>query len=179
MNQNLWLKYALYSFLGVLILMTVSGLMQNSMNDYGMSSTRMPMNNMNMQAQTQMPMQGFAGGMPMGGMNMQAPMQGMATSMGFAGEMSMNGMTVVYPFFNGGMMSVMPVNMGRSYTPVNNGIPINGVQVGGMAMNAMPMISIPMVSIPVNTVIAPMYGATMNSMVMPGLGFNSLPMTGM
>lgn len=153
MNQNLWLKYALYSFLGVLILMAVTGLMQNSMNDNGMSS----MNNM----------------------NMQAPMQGMAV-----GEMPMNGMAAVYPCFNGGMMSAMPVSMGRSYTPVynqfvNNGIPVNGIQVGGVVMNAMPMISIPMVSIPVNTVFAPMYGATMNSMVMPGLGFNSLPMTGM
>jgi len=54
------------------------------------------------------------------------------------------------------------------YNQFLNNRPINGVQVGGMAM----------ISVPMNIVFVPMYGATMNSMVMPGMGFNSLPMTG-
>lgn len=142
MENNPWLRYALYSFLGILILVAVLGLVMPGQPEY---SSNMMMNN---------------GGMMSGMMPMQnARPMGRAT-----GGMLMNGMAGVYPFSNGGMMSAMPVNMG--YT----GMPMDGIPSGGaMHMVTIPVISIPVNTVLVPMYGAGMPGMGFYSLPMRGM----------
>lgn len=137
MENNPWLKYALYSFLGILILVAMLGLVMPGQNQY--SSNMMPMGNTSGRVQM-----GGGGGMPMnsmpaggsGGMsgmmpnNQMAQMQSaspMGNSTMPSGGMQMNGVMVV-PLPNGGVAVI----------PMNNGMASSGMQTGNMPMNNMP-----------------------------------------
>lgn len=165
MNQNPWFRYALFSFLGALMLMFVSGLVQGG--GFGMQAGMMPINNMNMQA------------MSMQGMLMQSiPMNGMMPIT--AGPMVMNGSVpvsslAVYPLPGGGM-TIMPMGsmIGMANGMMNSGyIAMNNVStMGVMSMGNVPMNGV-MSGMPMNM------GGMVSRVPLGAMGFNSLPMGGM
>ncbi|SDD66485.1 hypothetical protein [Sporomusa acidovorans] len=124
MENNQWLRYALYSFLGILLLLVIGGLVAPNQAMYGYGQYgQMPMGNMNM---GQMPMGNMnMGQMPMGNMNMgQMPMGNMNM-----GQMPMGNM-------NMGQMPMGNMNMGQM--PMGN-MNMGQMPMGNMNMGQMPM----------------------------------------
>lgn len=136
MENNQWLRYALYSFLGILLLMAVGGLMTgNQQPMYGRQGMAMPGMNMG------------GGGMPMQGYGMPqvilVPVAVMPTGqMGMPmGQMQGNGMGMPMGMQGGsmGMMGGMPMgqsgNMGQMQGGGGMGMMMPmGMQGGGMGM---------------------------------------------
>gem|GEM_PF-6505824 len=128
MEKNLWLRYALYSFLGILILMAVSGLLMpsgpgyNNMTGYGYERDMMKQ------------------GMQPVGMNgmMQQGMQPMGMN-GMGGGMQVNGL-VIYPLPNGGVAisAASNMQMGMSQQPIMGQLPMGMGQLP-MGMGQQPM----------------------------------------
>lgn len=140
MENNPWLRYALYSFLGILLLMAVVGLLapnQQSMygQSYGQSHGRgqmMPGMNTGFAGNGQMPMgnASFNGGMmvPV----IMVPVNSMPMGMQYGmpmGQMTMGQMPMGMQSGNMGMQGQMPMGM-QSQMPM---------QGGGMGMMGMPM----------------------------------------
>lgn len=164
MDNNPWLRYALYSFLGILLLMVFVGLLApNQQGMYGQGQMQMMpgMNGGNMQQMpygnasftggmmvpvilvpVNMPMHNAMGQMGMQGGNMgmnQMPM-GMQGGMGMMGQMPMNNMQGnmgQMPMGMQGGMGQMPMGMqgGMGQMPMGmQGGNMGNMQGGGMGM---------------------------------------------
>lgn len=163
MENNPWLRYALYSFLGILLLMTVAGLLTpNQQTMYGHQQGQMTSgmntgfdgNNMQMNRGMVVPVIMV----PMNSMYMMGQMP--SGNMGNMSQMPMN--------MQGGGMGMMSMPMGGMQGG-NMGNMQNGSSSGGMGMMNMPM--------------GGMQGGSMGNMQSGssggGMGMMNMPMGGM
>ena len=134
MENNAWFRYAMYSFLGILILVAIMGLLTS--NSMSSNMAMMPMGNMSMGGNSM----GMA---PMGNMQMGGGMG----QMGSMGGMMPNGTQMngfyIHPLPNGGI-AIVPMN-GMGGVQMGNmpmggmqmGMPMNSMSGGGMGMGSM------------------------------------------
>lgn len=163
MENNAWFRYAMYSFLGILILVAIMGLLTS--NSMSSNMAMMPMGNMSM------------GGNSMG----MAPMGNMQMGGGMGQMGSMGGMMPNGTQMNGFYIHPLP-NGGIAIVPMNG---MGGVQMGNMPMNnnsSMGMMGGNMGGMMGNmsggNMNMPMGGMQMGMGSMGGMGMMGMPMGG-